>query len=329
MLVDRFGRSLLHLRLSVTNRCNYNCIYCHREGEFSFIRNSSEELSPYEIYLIAKAASDLGIRKFKLTGGEPLLRNDIVEIVSLLNKLKPLDLAMTTNGYYMAKYAYELKEAGLRRINISIPSLRRETYRKITGVDGLNQALNGLEEAVNVGYDVIKINYLLLKGFNEDEFEEFIELARKLNVILQVIELQPEGLGYRNFEKLHTDLSPFEKKVKERAVKVVYRKLMHNRPQYYVDNAVIEFVRPVCNPDFCMHCTRLRITANGFIKTCLFVKPSIGLESILKNNSYSEERKVEKIKEMIVKANNMREPYYKSEKQVSIIGFKAQERIEQ
>ncbi|RLE83628.1 MAG: GTP 3',8-cyclase MoaA, partial [Thermoprotei archaeon] len=147
MLVDRFGRPILHLRISVTMACNYACIYCHREGELGSKR--ADELKPYEIYLVAKAASELGIRKFKLTGGEPLLRDDIVEVVNLLNSLQPLDLALTTNGYFLSEYAYELKRAGLRRVNISIPSLRKEIYREITGVDGLDKVLKGVKAAIS------------------------------------------------------------------------------------------------------------------------------------------------------------------------------------
>ena len=309
VLVDRYDRPLMHLRISVTMSCNYACIYCHREGELESRR--PDELKPYEIYLIGKAASELGVRKFKLTGGEPLLRNDIVEVVNLLSKLQPLDLALTTNGYFLPEYAYELRKAGLRRVNISIPSLRRDVYRKITGVDGLNKVLEGVKAAINAGFNPVKINYVLLRGFNEHEFWDFVEYARNLGVILQVIELQPEGLGSRNYEKLHVDLSSFEKTIKDKASKVVYRRHMHNRPQYYVDGGIVEFVRPICNPDFCMHCTRLRITADGSIKTCLFLKPVIDLKSILRNESYDDKVKVEKIKEAIVKANELREPYYK------------------
>ncbi|RLG73903.1 MAG: GTP 3',8-cyclase MoaA [Thermoprotei archaeon] len=309
VLADRYGRPLMHLRISVTMACNYACIYCHREGELGSRR--PDELKPHEIYLIGKAASELGIRKFKLTGGEPLLRDDIVEVVSLLNSLQPLDLALTTNGYFLSEYAYELKRAGLRRVNVSIPSLRREIYREITGVDGLEKVLEGVKAAISAGFNPVKINYVLLRGFNENEFWDFVECARNLGAILQVIELQPEGLGSKNYEKLHVNLSSFEETIKEKASKVVYRRYMHNRPQYYVDGGIVEFVRPTCNPDFCMHCTRLRITANGSIKTCLFLKPVIDLKSILMNESYDDKVKVEKIKEAIVKANELREPYYK------------------
>ncbi|RLE86995.1 MAG: GTP 3',8-cyclase MoaA, partial [Thermoprotei archaeon] len=172
MLKDRFKRPLLHLRITVTMACNYACIYCHREGELGSRR--PDELKPYEIYLIGKAASELGIRKFKLTGGEPLLRDDIFEIVNLLNSLQPLDLALTTNGYFLLEYAYKLREAGLRRVNVSIPSLRREVYREITGVDGLEKTLKGVEAAIDAGFNPVKINYVLLRGFNEDEFWDFI-----------------------------------------------------------------------------------------------------------------------------------------------------------
>lgn len=308
VLFDRYGRPLLHLRISVTNRCNYACIYCHREGSWNdFKLNIRRELTPEELHVIAMASTELGIRKFKLTGGEPLIREDIVEVVSAINEVKPLDLAMTTNGYYLKELAYKLKDAGLRRINISLPSLRRSVYREITGVDGLSRVLEGIKAAIDAELSPVKLNYLVLKGYNEGEFWDLVNFARETGAILQVIELQPEGLGLQLFNTLHSDLANLEKKVKEKASKVTYRKHMHNRPQYYVDGAIVEFVRPICNPEFCMHCTRLRLTADGKLKTCLFRNDIyIDLKPALKTTS-----PVEEVKKLIIKANDLREPYFK------------------
>ena len=308
VLFDRYGRPLLHLRISVTNRCNYACIYCHREGSWNdFKLNVHRELTPEELRIIAKASMELDIKKFKLTGGEPLIREDIVEVVSAINEVKPLDLAMTTNGYYLKELAHKLKDAGLKRINISLPSLRREVDREITGVDGLGRVLEGIKAAIEAGLNPVKLNYLVLRGYNEKEFWDMVGFARETGAILQVIELQPEGLGLQLFNTLHSDLADLEKKVRDRASKVVYRKYMHNRPQYYVDGAIVEFVRPICNPEFCMHCTRLRLTADGKLKTCLFRNDIyIDLKPALESTS-----PVEEAKKLIIKANELREPYFK------------------
>ncbi len=308
VLYDKYGRPLFHLRISVTNRCNYACIYCHREGSWNdFKLNIRRELTPEELYIIAKAAVELDIRKFKLTGGEPLIREDIVEVVSAINEAKPLDLAMTTNGYYLKDLAYKLKDAGLRRINISLPSLKRNVYKTITGIDGLENVIEGIRAAIDAGLSPVKLNYLVLKGLNEKEFWSLVDFARDVGAILQVIELQPEGLGLQLFNTLHSDLADLEETVRKKASKVVYRKHMHNRPQYYIDGAVVEFVRPICNPQFCMHCTRLRLTADGKLKTCLFRNDIyVDLKPALRSSS-----PIDEIKKLIIKANELREPYFK------------------
>lgn len=316
MLRDRYGRPLFHLRFSVTNRCNYACIYCHREGEeFPSNKPFSKELKPEDLYIVAKAAYDLGIRKFKLTGGEPLIRKDIIEIVEKLSSLNPLDLAITTNGYFLPELADKLKDAGLKRINISLPSLRRETYKRITKVDGLTKVIEGIKRAVEVGLKPVKINYLILKNYNENEFWNLVMFARDQGAILQVIELQPEGLGLKEFNNLYVDISKFESEIRKKSEKIVYRKHMHNRPQYYVDGAIVEFVRPLCNPIFCMHCTRIRLSSDGKLKPCLFKNNLyIDLAPILhiKNISFKE------VKKAIITINNIREPYFKMDEKLTL-----------
>ena len=280
------------------------------EGES---KESIGELSPEEIYYIAKAAYELDIRKFKLTGGEPLVRNDIVDIVAKLASLKPLDLAITTNGYYLPDYVNELAKVGLKRINVSLPTLNHELYKTITGVDGLDRVLEGIEKARRVGINPIKLNFVYLRGLNENDVWDVINYAKERKLIVQVIELEPVGIPKSIFEKLYKDVSSFEKTISLKALKVLRRPHMHNRPQYYLpDGAVVEIVRSYCNPEFCRHCTRLRLTANGFLKTCLLrEQPLIDLTDILKNENLGVRDKIERIKEKIIKINSLREPYYK------------------
>jgi len=310
VLYDRFGRPLLHLRITVTHRCNYKCIYCHMEGESGF---SFPELTPQEIYYVAKAAYNLDIRRFKLTGGEPLVRDDIVEIVSKIASLKPLDLAITTNGYYLVDYANDLVKAGLKRVNINLPALDHEVYKAITGVDGLDRVLEGIEKARRAGLNPIKLNYVYLKGVNEGELWRILNYTKEKGLILQVIELEPVGIPEKTFKQLYKSVNDIEKEFSRRAVKTIRRKYMHYRPQYHLpDGSIVEIVKSHCNPQFCKHCTRLRLTANGSFRTCLLRdKPYINITSILRNKSLSEEEIVEKIKEVIVRANILREPYYR------------------
>jgi len=302
-LIDNYGRPLTHLRISITSLCNYNCFYCHLEG----IEKVNDLLTPNEIGIIAYAASALGIRKFKLTGGEPLLRPDIVDVVKEIASIKPLDLGMTTNGYYLDNLANKLAEAGLMRVNISLPSLNPNKFRVVTGINGLSRVLKGIKAAINAGLNPIKINYVVLKGINDDEFWNMIEYARSIGAILQVIELEPIGISRDVFMKYYISISVFEKMIKEKAVKKIIRYSLHARPVYTLDNgAVVEFVRWFCNPKFCMHCTRLRLTPDGKLKTCIINGDEVDLKYALRPIP-----KLNLIKKLIIKANYLRKPYNK------------------
>ena len=303
VLVDRYGRPLLHLRITVTHRCNYRCVYCHREGEEGY---KLEEISPEEIYKVAKVAYQLGIKRFKLTGGEPLVRGDIVEIVRRLSTLNPIDLSMTTNGYLLYDKIDELYEAGLKRVNISFPSLRREVYKAITGVDGLDNVLKGVRRALDLGLSPVKLNYVVLKGYNDDEFWNLVEFVEGFeNLILQVIELEPIGIPKELYDRLKYDITNLGVEVARKAESVTYRKHMHNRPQYKVGNAIIEFVRAEGNPDFCLHCTRVRLTAEGKLKPCIMRNDNlVDVKSLLLAKDW-----VEKVKMAFYKVNSLREPY--------------------
>ncbi len=282
------------------------------EGEDKEI---GQELTPTDIYYIAKAAYELGIKKFKITGGEPLVRTDIVDIVGKLSSLKPLDLAITTNGYYLPDYISDLVKAGLKRINVSLPALNHEVYKAITGVDGLDRVLDGIERAKNAGLHPIKLNFVYLRNINESELWNVLSYARKNKLILQVIELEPVGIPRELFAKLYRDTKSFEKEISRKAVKVIRRRHMHNRPQYFLpDGSIIEIVRSNCNPTFCKHCTRLRLTADGHLKTCLLRdRPLINVLSILRSKDFTSGERgiIERIKNAIKEINSLREPYYK------------------
>jgi cyclic pyranopterin phosphate synthase len=302
MLIDRFGRPIKNLRISLTDKCNLKCIYCHREGED---REGGYELTIEDIKLIAEASKHLEISKVKLTGGEPLLRSDIVEIVKVFSELGFEDISLTTNGALIADKALNLKNAGLKRVNISLPSFRRDKYVKITGLDLFADVMTGIGEAINAGLHPVKINFVVLRDVNSDEINEAIEYADRNDVILQLIELEPLGLAIDKYHKLYYPLNNIELELLKKARNVIVRKDMNARRQFIVNNACIEVVRPMHNPEFCAYCTRIRITHDGKIKPCLMRNNNlVDLGKALRNRSRNDVIKAFK------KAVMLREPFF-------------------
>lgn len=299
MLKDRFDRPLLSLRISVTKSCDYACIFCHKEG---LKTRGKDELTPEEIASIAKAAMELGILKVKITGGEPLLRDDIVEIVRKLKEVGMKEVSITTNGHRLYALAEELAKAGLSRVNVSLPSLKREKYHKITGMDMLDVVLKGIEKAYDLGIRPVKLNYVMMKGLNEDEIDDMLSFVRGRDMILQIIELEKANPSF--YLKHHMNIEYLEKEFARRAIMIVKRTL-HNRRQYLLDDgAKVEVVRPMHNTDFCMGCTRIRVTPDGKLKPCLFRNDN------LVNVKEAINLGVEELKRCILLANERREPFF-------------------
>lgn len=260
---DRFGRRVTNLRVSLTQSCDQDCLYCHEEGQWS--RFSSGEMSTEDVVELVEVAKDRGVEKVKLTGGEPLLRPDLEEIVE---RVSPglRDVSMTTNGTLLADRAEDLAEAGLDRVNVSLDSLDPDVYRLVTGGE-VEDAVAGIEAAVEADLYPVKVNVVALRGVNDgDGFEGMVEFAKERDVIVQLIELLDTGEDY--FEQYHHDLEDVEASLRERAERVERRE-MHNRAKYFFDGAEVEVVRPVENADFCSNCTRLRVTSDGKFKPCL------------------------------------------------------------
>lgn len=303
LLIDNFGRPVKSLRISVTQKCNYNCIYCHMEG---INYNVSNEMTPKEIERISRILVKFDIKKVKITGGEPLIRKDIIEIIEAFKKTGMNEISMSTNGSLLKELAKPLRKAGLNRVNISLPSLKKEVYEYITGGGKIENALEGIDAAIEAKLTPIKINTVILKGINENEFYDFINFSKDKKVILQLIELV-ETTPYF-YEKYHVNLDKYENEIKEKALKIEVRDL-HNRKKYKLDNNVeIEFVKPMHNSLFCLKCDRIRITPDGKFKTCLFVNN--GLIDFL--TSMRNEENDEKIIELLKKAISLRKPYFKN-----------------
>src|SRR3990170_6674348 len=268
VLFDNCGRPLLNLRIAVTQRCNLRCDYCHKEGEQCF-SGTCEEMIVNEIVRIARIAVGLGISRIKLTGGEPLMRKDLCDIVKGIAAIPDLrDLSMATNGSLLASEAKRLHGCGLRRVNVSLPTLNAEVYEKLT--DGkLENTLEGVKAAVAAGFNPVKLNMIVLNGINVDAVPEMMDFARQTGTILQLIELDPVNVDDDYFLTYHRLLDEHEEMLRQKAVRIETRKFMHNRHIYHLPDVTVEVVHPTENREFCAHCTRMRITSDGKLKTCL------------------------------------------------------------
>jgi len=291
MLIDTFSRPATNLRLSVTQRCNLNCIYCHAEGEHS----PEPELPLEDIREILRVAAKLGMRSVKFTGGEPLVREDILDIVRAVPA--GMESSMTTNGILLAECARGLKEAGLSRINVSLDSLDPECYREITGHDRLGEVLAGIEAAIDARLTPIKLNMVVLRGINEEEVEDFLAYVRgNRDLILQLIELMDLGscTSHAEIDRLERDL--------EGRSRIILTRRMHHRRKYCVDGAEVEVVRPRHNTEFCAFCNRLRVTSDGKLKPCL-----------LRTDNLIDIRgkRGEELERLFHEAVRVREPYYR------------------
>jgi cyclic pyranopterin phosphate synthase len=304
MIYDNYERPVLNLRVSVTQKCDKHCPYCHREGE----TNPSTVMTVDEITHIVRIAISLGISRVKLTGGEPLLRKEIVEIVRGINGLEGLtDLSMTTNGAYMKGLAKDLKKAGLNRVNVSLPTLDPNVYSDLMGGD-LQDAIEGVKAAVEAGLHPVKLNMLVLKNVNDGEIEKMIQFAAQTGTILQLIELEPINLSKKYYKRYHLGLDEIEQKLKKLASETRIRKYMQKRRIYVLPKVNVELIRPIENTEFCANCTRIRVTSDGKLKPCLMRKDNlVDILTPLRNGADDK-----KLTEAFIEAIKKREPYYRA-----------------
>lgn len=299
---DRYGRLLTSLRISVTNRCNLNCFYCHREG----CQGGDREMTANEIGKIVRAGSEFGIKNVKLTGGEPLMRDDIGDIVSAVARSPIVDVSLTTNGTKLAKKARGLAEAGLNRVNISLDTLEPLIYAKITGEPKLERVLEGIDAALDAGLRPVKLNMLVLRGINEGEVERIMDYSLGRGAILQILELLRMPDMAEIYERFHVSLEPFESKICKQALDIKTRRLGQARKKYILPKGEVEIVRPMHNSEFCMHCTRLRLTPDGYLKPCLMRNDN--LVDVLSPVSIDD---LEGVRKAFAETIARREPYFK------------------
>jgi cyclic pyranopterin phosphate synthase len=297
---DPDGRPIKGIRISLTQRCNLNCFYCHHEGEAGV----KEEMDAEEVLRIVKVAFSLGIRRVKYTGGEPLLRADLPEIIRRTVLQGMEDTAITTNGSLLKGQASALHSAGLRRLNLSMPSIKPKVYATLTG-GRLSEAMEGASEAAGLGIE-IKVNVVVMKRVNADEVEEFIRFARSLGGSLQLIELEDLSLDDGVFDSYHIDLAGIEHKVAGMAERAMKREEMNRRTRYVVGGTHVDVVRPVENPDFCRACTRIRVTSDGKLKPCLMRSDNLVdiLGPMRKGCTDAH------LRGLFLEAVNLRSPYY-------------------
>ncbi len=290
MLRDSFGRHITYLRVSVTDRCNLRCFYCSAKDTFSWL--PPEEILSYEEFLkIIRVALDLGVEKIRLTGGEPLVRKGLVAFVSEVARLPGLrDLSLTTNGVLLAETAAELKKAGLKRVNISLDTLRPERYATLCGKPYLYRVLQGIEAALKAGLSPVKINTVVLKGYNDDEIEALALLSLEMPVEVRFIEFMPVGEG-----------APWEDKAFLPAAEIKRRleALGELKPvPSYGGGPAKTYVLPkargkiglitAMSEHFCHRCNRLRITPEGKLRPCLFSDQEIDLKPIVRQAGEEE-----------------------------------------
>lgn len=269
---------------------------------------SAEKMTVEEIVRIANISVSLGIARIKLTGGEPLMRKDLPEIVSGIAAVPGLkDLSITTNGLMLEDMAKNLYKRGLKRVNISLPSINAETYRKLTS-GNLQQALKGVTAAVEAGFCPVKLNMVILQDVNEADVPAMIDYARQTGTVLQLIELDPINVTSNYYDTHHRSLEEQELMLREKAETIEKRPFMHNRLIYHLPNVTVEVVHPIENSDFCMHCTRMRVTSDGKLKPCLMRNDN--LTDIL--IPIREGANDEQLKQLFIQANMLREPFNKS-----------------
>jgi len=288
-LVDSFGRKIDYLRISITDHCNLKCYYCTPFSGRSHLERS-EILTYEELLKLARAATKSGISKIRITGGEPLVRKGVVEFCRMLSELDGLkSLALTTNGIYLEEMAEPLFKAGVRRINISLDTLRPKRFERITGYDWLPRVLDGIRRAEQVGMHPIKINTVVMRGINDDEIEDLARLTLEKPYHVRFIELMPtDSSAYGDYNSLYMPVEEIMKKIHQ-----IDRAQIGPATDSYgparlckLPGAIgkVGFIAPI-SWHFCGSCNRLRLTSEGKIKTCLFSQAEIDIKTPLRTGA--------------------------------------------
>ncbi|MBN8646440.1 MAG: GTP 3',8-cyclase MoaA [Caulobacterales bacterium] len=322
-LKDQFGRVFPYLRLSITEACNFRCQYCLPNGfqkpcDMNYLTQS-------EITNLISAFAQLGTKKIRLTGGEPTIRNDLIKIIGAIRDIKTIEtIALTTNGYKLEQQAQSLIDAGLDAINVSIDSLSAYKFKAITGHDKLQSILNGLFEVAKTKRIKIKTNSVLLKGFNDDELPSILRMVKNNNITMRFIELMRTGDNKEYFEKHHLSTDFMSEQIEEIGFKRISRNSVSGPAREYAHEDYegrIGIIAPY-SKDFCASCNRLRISARGELKLCLFGDGGLDLRPFLQSENQIDELKLLILKTLKFKlpTHNLAGGYTGSTKHLAQIG---------
>lgn len=326
MLLDPYRRRINYLRLSVTDRCNLRCRYCMPEEGIPLIPHE-RILSYEEILRVVRIFAAEGISKVRLTGGEPLIRKGIVEFISRLARIEAIrDLSLTTNGVLLKELAKDLKKAGLRRVNISLDSLRRERFREIARKDEYERVWAGIEEALEVGLSPIKINMVAIRGVNDDEIETFARLTLRLPLTIRYIEYMPAGNGSEWRQEHLLTISQIQSRLEKlgRLIPIPQTEWDGPARRFRIEGALGEIgLIGAISHHFCSECNRLRLTPDGKIRLCLFSDDEIDVRELLRRGCRDEELRDRILRSIEAKPERHpinTHPFKKCQRNMSAIG---------
>ncbi|MBS8267223.1 GTP 3',8-cyclase MoaA [Halomonas litopenaei] len=299
-LIDSFGRRVTYVRLSVTDRCDFRCVYCMSE-EMTFLPRA-QVLTLEEIAQVAQAFTELGVEKIRLTGGEPLVRRNIEQLVSSIGALPGLrDFAMTTNGAGLRRHAEALRQGGMKRLNISLDSLDPERFRRLTRTGDLDKVLDGISAARQAGFERIKLNAVVLKGRNEDEVLDLVEFSRAEGLDISFIEEMPLGdVSDHSRAETYCSSDEVRERIEQRYPLMATTEATAGPSRYYRmedSETRVGFISPHSH-NFCASCNRVRVTVEGRLLLCLGNEHSVDLRAVLRR--YPGD--LEKLKAAIVEA---------------------------
>ncbi|EAI3135936.1 GTP 3',8-cyclase MoaA [Campylobacter coli] len=281
MLIDQFGRKINYLRISVTQRCNFRCLYCMPKIPFNH-QPKENLLSFEELFLFVKVAIDEGIEKIRITGGEPLLRKDLSVFIKMINDYKKdLDLAITTNGFLLKDFAKDLKDAGLKRLNISLDTLESKKAKILAQKDVLDSVLAGIDEALSVGLKV-KLNTVVLKGLNDDELIPLLEFAKSKNIQIRFIEFMENIHAYGKLQGLKRDeiIQILSQKYQVKLIKKAEKAPVSI---YSADGYEFGIIDPHSH-EFCDSCNRIRLSAEGLLIPCLYFDEALSIKEAVRKD---------------------------------------------
>lgn len=318
-------RTIDYIRISVTDRCNLRCVYCMPEKGVDLLKHQ-EMLSFEEIYKLVKSLVPSGIKKIRLTGGEPLVRNGIENLIRMLRSIPEIeDITLTTNGILLEEMAEGLKVAGLTRVNVSLDSLDEDRFRQITRWGSLDKVLKGIDKAIETGLKPVKINVVAIKGFNDDEFIDFVEYAFKKDVQVRFIELMPIGESDDEAILKHYPIDEIKKLIETKYQLEETSEIKTNGPaeNYRIIGGMgsVGFIGALSHK-FCSTCNRLRLTSDGKIRPCLYIDKEYDVLKLIREGASSEVLRsfVEEIILGKPEGHNMEEGWGNQRRKMSQIG---------